>query len=160
MNFRQRKWTKPSFVYPFLRSSPTPRLQLLNLPKPVPLNCPLDLTAPGGRKLRGRRWGRFLSNQKRFAQRAHAAYDDGAGDIAGFEAPVHRSRTEPILLAGAPRAVAILNGTVSAALRLGLRLWIAGSCSGRSATWPLWAAKRDPFFAEVVRRHVASRFLR
>jgi hypothetical protein len=38
--------------------------------------------------------------------------------IAGFEAPVHRA----ILLAGAPRAVAILNGTVSAAIELGLRL--------------------------------------
>jgi type IV secretion system protein TrbD len=47
-------------------------------------------------------------------------------EIAGFEAPLHRSLTEPILLAGAPRTVAILNGTVSAALGLGLRLWIAG----------------------------------
>jgi type IV secretion system protein VirB3 len=46
--------------------------------------------------------------------------------ISGFEAPVHRALTEPILLAGAPRAVAILNGTVSAAIGLGLRLWIAG----------------------------------
>src|SRR5262249_46367053 len=46
--------------------------------------------------------------------------------IAGFEAPVHRALTQPILLAGAPRAVAILNGTVSAAIGLGLRLWIAG----------------------------------
>jgi type IV secretion system protein VirB3 len=76
-------------------------------------------------------------------------------EIAGFEAPVHRSLTEPILLAGAPRAVAILNGTVSAALGLGLRLWIAGL-----AFWAIghmaavWAAKRDPFFVEVVRRHV------
>ena len=31
--------------------------------------------------------------------------------IAGYGAPVHRALTEPILLAGAPRAVAILNGT-------------------------------------------------
>jgi type IV secretion system protein VirB3 len=46
--------------------------------------------------------------------------------IPGFEAPVHRALTEPILLAGAPRAVAILNGTLSAAIGLGLRLWIAG----------------------------------
>ena len=46
--------------------------------------------------------------------------------IPGYEAPVHRSLTEPILLAGAPRAVAILNGTLSAAIGLGLRLWIAG----------------------------------
>jgi type IV secretion system protein TrbD len=75
--------------------------------------------------------------------------------IGGFEAPVHRSLIEPILLAGAPRAVAILNGTVSAALGLGLRLWIAGLvlwAIGHMAA--VWAAKRDPFFVEVVRRHV------
>jgi type IV secretion system protein VirB3 len=75
--------------------------------------------------------------------------------IAGFEAPVHRALTEPILLAGAPRAVAILNGTVSAAVGLGLRLWIAGLmlwALGHMAA--VWAAKRDPFFVEVVRRHV------
>ena len=75
--------------------------------------------------------------------------------IAGFEAPVHRALTEPILLAGAPRAVAILNGTVSAAIGLGLRLWIAGLvlwALGHMAA--VWAAKRDPLFVEVVRRHV------
>jgi type IV secretion system protein TrbD len=75
--------------------------------------------------------------------------------IACFEAPVHRALTEPILLAGAPRAVAILNGTVSAAIGLGLRLWIAGLvlwALGHMAA--VWAAKRDPLFVEVVRRHV------
>jgi len=75
--------------------------------------------------------------------------------VAGFEAPVHRALTEPILLAGAPRAIAILNGTLSAAIGLGLRLWIAGL-----VLWVIghlgavWAAKRDPDFVEVVRRHV------
>jgi type IV secretion system protein TrbD len=75
--------------------------------------------------------------------------------IAGFEAPVHRALTAPILLAGAPRAVAILNGTISAAIGLGLRLWIAGLvlwALGHMAA--VWAAKRDPLFVEVVRRHV------
>ena len=75
--------------------------------------------------------------------------------IPGFEAPVHRALTEPILLAGAPRAVAILNGTLSAAIGLGLRLWIAGLLlwvMGHAAA--VWAARRDPFFVEVVRRHV------
>ena len=48
------------------------------------------------------------------------------GPIEGFAVPVHRALTEPILLGGAPRAVAILNGTLAAALGLGLRLWIAG----------------------------------
>ena len=46
--------------------------------------------------------------------------------VPGFEAPVHRALTEPILLGGAPRAVAITNGTLAAAVGLGLRLWIAG----------------------------------
>jgi type IV secretion system protein VirB3 len=75
--------------------------------------------------------------------------------IPGFEAAVHRALTEPILLAGAPRAVAILNGTLSAAIGLGLRLWVAGLvlwAIGHMAA--VWAAKRDPSFVEVVRRHV------
>ena len=46
--------------------------------------------------------------------------------IQGFEVPLHRSLTEPILLAGAPRSLAILIGTLAAALGLGLRLWIPG----------------------------------
>lgn len=75
--------------------------------------------------------------------------------VAGFIAPVHRALTEPILMGGAPRAVAIANGTVAAALGLGLRLWVAGLLLwfvGHMAA--IWAAKRDPDFVEVVRRHV------
>ena len=75
--------------------------------------------------------------------------------IAGFVAPVHRALTVPILMGGAPRSVAILNGTIAAALGLGLRLWIAGLLLwfvGHMAA--VWAAKRDPEFVEVVRRHV------
>lgn len=80
---------------------------------------------------------------------------DAPTAILGFEAPVHRAITEPILLAGAPRSIAIINGTLAAAVGLGLRLWIAGL-----AIWlvghviAIWAAKRDPYFVEVVRRHV------
>ena len=75
--------------------------------------------------------------------------------ISGFSIPVHRALTEPILLGGAPRAVAILNGTLAAALGLGLRLWIAGLVLwviGHGAA--VWAAKRDPLFVDVVRRHL------
>jgi type IV secretion system protein VirB3 len=73
----------------------------------------------------------------------------------GFEVPVHRALTEPILLAGAPRGLAILNGTLAAAIGLGLRLWVAGLviwAVGHALA--VWAAKRDPHFVEVVRRHV------
>lgn len=75
--------------------------------------------------------------------------------MPGFSIPVHRALTEPILLGGAPRAVAILNGTLAAALGLGLRLWIAGLLLwviGHGAA--VWAAKRDPLFVDVVRRHL------
>jgi type IV secretory pathway TrbD component len=52
---------------------------------------------------------------------------DEAEAIAGYYAAVHRALTEPILLGGAPRAVAIVNGTLAAAIGLGLRLWVAGA---------------------------------
>jgi type IV secretory pathway TrbD component len=77
------------------------------------------------------------------------------GLVEGFAVPVHRALTEPILLGGAPRAVAIVNGTVAAALGLGLRLWIAGLllwALGHAAA--VWAAKRDPLFVDVARRHL------
>ncbi|MER8578496.1 VirB3 family type IV secretion system protein [Mesorhizobium sp. M1423] len=76
-------------------------------------------------------------------------------EIRGFFAPVHRALTEPILLGGAPRAVAIANGTLAGAVGLGLRLWIAGLI-----IWAVghlvavWAAKRDAQFIDVVRRHL------
>jgi len=78
--------------------------------------------------------------------------------IEGFDIPLHRSLTEPILLAGAPRSIAIVNGTVAAALGLGLRLWIAGLLLwviGHSIA--VFATKRDPQFAEVLRRHMRQR---
>lgn len=78
-----------------------------------------------------------------------------ADPIEGFSVPVHRSLTEPILLGGAPRTVAIANGTLAAAIALGLRLWIPGLVLwllGHAAA--VWAAKHDAQFVEVVRRHL------
>lgn len=80
---------------------------------------------------------------------------DGGDQVLGFYAPVRRSLTEPILLGGAPRALAIINGTLAAALGLGLRLWLAGLLVwlvGHLAA--MLAAKRDPNFVDVVRRHL------
>jgi type IV secretion system protein VirB3 len=82
----------------------------------------------------------------------------GADHIPGFEAPLHRALTEPILLGGAPRAIAIVNGTVAAALGLGLQMWIAGIVLwllGHSLA--VFAAKRDPDFAPVLARHLRQK---
>lgn len=78
--------------------------------------------------------------------------------IPGFEVPLHRSLTELILMAGAPRTVAIVNGTIAAALGLGLRLWIAGIVFGVIGhAIAVYAAKRDPQFVEVLGRHLRQK---
>ena len=78
--------------------------------------------------------------------------------IEGFEAPLHRSLVEPILLGGAPRAIAIVNGTVAAALGLGLQQWIAGLLVwALGHTLAVFAARRDPDFAPVLARHLRQR---
>jgi type IV secretion system protein VirB3 len=80
---------------------------------------------------------------------------ESQGEVSGFFVPVHRALAEPILLGGAPRSLAIVNGTLAGAICLGLRLWIAGL-----AIWAIghalsvWAARRDPLFVDVARRHL------
>ena len=56
---------------------------------------------------------------------------DAPAEVTGFFAPVHRALAEPILLGGAPRALAIANGTLAAG-----------------------AARRDPQFVDVAKRHL------
>ena len=73
----------------------------------------------------------------------------------GHVVPVHRALTEHILLGGAPRGLAIANATLAAAIGLGLRLWIAGVvifAIGHMVS--VWAARRDPQFVDVARRHL------
>ena len=80
---------------------------------------------------------------------------DQGGDVPGYTVPLHRALSEPILLGGAPRAIAIMNGTLAGAVGLGLRLWLVGLliwAVGHIAA--VWAAKRDPLFVEVGRRHL------
>ncbi|MGJ4859566.1 VirB3 family type IV secretion system protein [Labrys sp. La1] len=75
--------------------------------------------------------------------------------VPGFTVAVRRALTEHILLGGAPRSIAIVNGTLAGAVGLGLRLWLVGLliwAIGHFAA--VWAAKRDPLFIEVGRRHL------
>ncbi len=75
--------------------------------------------------------------------------------LDGFEVPLHRSLTEPIFMAGAPRAVAIVNGTLAAAVGIGLRLWLVGIALGMVGhVLAVWGAKADPQFMDVFARHV------
>ena len=78
--------------------------------------------------------------------------------IEGFEAPIHGSLGQRILLGGAPRGLAIVNGTIAAAMGLGLQQWIAGFILwALGHTLMLFAAKRDPDFAPVLARHLRQK---
>ena len=72
----------------------------------------------------------------------------------GYQVPLHRALTEPVLIAGAPRGFAILNGTLAAAIGLGLRIWIAGLLiwiTGHVVA--VWVTRKDPEFLTVLSRH-------
>jgi type IV secretory pathway TrbD component len=80
------------------------------------------------------------------------------GHIEGFEVPIHGSLGAPILLGGAPRGLAIVNGTLAAALGLGLQMWAAGIivwAVGHSIA--VFATRRDPSFAPVLVRHLRQK---
>jgi type IV secretion system protein VirB3 len=82
----------------------------------------------------------------------------GGQHIEGFEAPIHSSLGGPILLAGAPRALAIVNGTIAAAIALGLQQWLAGlALWAAGQTVCVLAARRDPDFAPVLVRHLRQK---
>lgn len=78
--------------------------------------------------------------------------------IEGFEAPIHASLGQAILLGGAPRGIAIVNGTIAAAVGLGLQQWLVGI-----AIWAIghsiavFAARSDPDFASVLLRHLRQK---
>ena len=78
-----------------------------------------------------------------------------AEDIPGWSVPLHRSLTEPILLGGIPRGIAVALGTLAAAIGLGLQLWLAGVAIyvvGHGAA--LFLTRQDTQFASVFARHL------
>jgi len=82
----------------------------------------------------------------------------GGQHIDGFEVPIHGSLGSPLLLGGAPRGLAIVNGTLAAAVGLGLQQWVAGVllwAVGHS--FAVMAARRDPDFAPVLLRHIRQK---
>ena len=75
--------------------------------------------------------------------------------LPGYCGPGPRALPEQIRLGGAPRSVAIVNGTLAGAVGLGLRLWLVGLviwAIGHAAA--VWAARRDAQFLDVGRRHL------
>lgn len=74
----------------------------------------------------------------------------------GFEAPVHDSITEPILLAGVPRTLAIVLWNIAAALGFAMhQLWVVPVAIVLHLAFA-GLAKRDPYFFDVLRSAIRS----
>lgn len=84
----------------------------------------------------------------------------GPSSVPGFTIPLHRSLTEPILLGGVPRGIAIALGTLAAAIGLGMQLWLVGiGLYVAGHVTALWLTRMDPQFPSVFARHVRHRAL-
>ncbi|HEX7943254.1 MAG TPA: VirB3 family type IV secretion system protein [Phenylobacterium sp.] len=76
----------------------------------------------------------------------------------GFEIGFHGALSEPITLAGAPRGVAVLIGTLTAILALGLQAPAIGIPLGLALQiGAVWMTRRDPYAFDLLRRHLRHR---
>jgi type IV secretion system protein TrbD len=76
-----------------------------------------------------------------------------------LEVPLHRSLTQPILIAGLPRNLGLLLWTATAAFALGLhQLWVLPLAIVLHLVFAAMA-RRDPFFFDVIVRAVGQRRL-
>ena len=78
-------------------------------------------------------------------------------DTDGYRIPIHHALTTPILLGGAPRTFAILNGTLCATLTLGLHSFLALPICALLHIGAVFLAKRDPYFFQVIVRHLKKK---
>jgi len=75
----------------------------------------------------------------------------------GFEVPIHRSLTQPILVAGLPRNLGLLLWTITAAFALGLhQIWVLPISLVMHLVFAA-LAKRDPYFFDVFLRALRAR---
>ncbi len=78
--------------------------------------------------------------------------------VEGYEVPLHQALTQPLLLGGAPRGLALLNGTLAAALGLGLHMWLPALVLWVTGhTLAVFAAKHDPHCVTITLRHLRQK---
>ena len=76
------------------------------------------------------------------------------GHIEGYEIPIHRSLTEKMMIAGVPRALAIINGTMATGFGLSFHSWWVLPIFFIIHIAAVLAHKKDPQAFEVFQRHV------
>jgi type IV secretory pathway TrbD component len=75
----------------------------------------------------------------------------------GFEVPIHRSVTEPILVAGVPREVMIINLTSAGVFILGAHIWLSAPIFLIIHWVAVYATKKDAQFFEAFLRHLQQK---
>ena len=82
----------------------------------------------------------------------------GGSSVEGFEIAFHGSLSEPVTIAGVPRMIAVLNGTLTAVLALGLQVPAIGLPLGLAVHAACyWLNKRDPYFFDALKRHIRQK---
>lgn len=72
----------------------------------------------------------------------------------GYRIPLHTGLTQPILMGGVPKELAIMNFMIAAALTIGLKQPWFGIPFGIAGHVCLsFLSKKDPLFFDVIRRH-------
>lgn len=72
----------------------------------------------------------------------------------GYRIKLHNALVTPILLMGVPRRLAILNGTLAAALTLGLRAYYLLPIFVAIHFTAMYFTKKDPYFFDVILSHL------
>ena len=75
----------------------------------------------------------------------------------GYRIKLHNSLVMPIMLGGVPRRFAILNGTLCAAVVLGLRAYYALPLFIILHIIGVVLTKRDPYFFDVLMRSLRKK---
>jgi type IV secretion system protein TrbD len=79
-------------------------------------------------------------------------------EVEGFVIGFHSSLSERVTIGGVPRLIAILNGTMTAVLALGLQApWIGVPLGVAIHGVCYWLNKRDPYFFDALARHVRQK---
>lgn len=72
----------------------------------------------------------------------------------GYRIAIHRSLTEPILMAGVPRSFCIVNWTIAAALIMGLHIWFFLPVNIIVHFLGAMLIKKDRDFFKILSRHM------
>ena len=77
--------------------------------------------------------------------------------MEGYQVPIHQALTKPLLIAGAPRELALLNGTLGAAVTFGMHSFWGIPVTVVLHLLSVAATKSDPQFFQTFRRQLRQR---